>query len=100
MPLSDVPLAYETSGQSPEVHGPELQVRVHAAQLALSVWRFTSQPFVPMPSQSAWGATHCCAQCPAMHVSASLVPGDGHGVSHPPQWAMSVCVSTQSVPHV
>lgn len=95
-----MPTAYDTSGQTPEAHDPELQLRAHAAQLALSVWRFASQPLVPMPSQSAWGAMHCCAQCPAMHVSASLVPGSGHGVSHAPQWATSVCVSTQSVPHV
>ncbi len=56
----------------------------------------TSQPFAALPSQFAKPVLQVSPQTPIAHVPVAF-GGVGHAVPHIPQFAVSVCVSTQVI---
>ncbi len=88
-PIRQAPAAQETSPPVGAAH--EL---LQPPQLAASVCVLTQPPL-----QTLRLAVHWMPQTPAAHVAVPFVGGPWHAVPHAPQWAMSVCVSTQLLPH-
>jgi hypothetical protein len=62
-------------------------------QLFLSVAVLTSQPFAPLPSQSAVFATLQLDTSHALFLQSSAAPVIGQAPAHEPQWLLSVAVS-------
>ncbi len=77
--------------QTPEQHNrapPEHRIP-HVPQFCALVFRFISQPFVTIPSQSAKPVVHIDVQTPAVH-SRTVFGRAAHEVAHVPQWSTSV----------
>ena len=95
-------LVWPAGQRSTQVPLEQVCVAVHARpqapQLATLVERFTSQPVVATPSQSAKPVAQVRPQRDAAQVRVALAPV-GHEVPQAPQFAGSVAVSTQLDAH-
>jgi hypothetical protein len=85
--------------QVPETHvALPAQAAPHAPQLALAVWRLTSQPLLATPSQSPKPALQVYVQLPAAHTVVAFARA-GHAVVQLPQLATSFVRLRHAPPH-
>ncbi len=79
---------HEATAQAPASQRPVpldgLHAFAHMPQCAALVLRFTSQPLVGLPSQSANPCMHTKPQAPALHTEAALARA-GHALPQRPQ---------------